>query len=583
MRKKIYLLIMMLALAITANAASVTVIPPSGALKGRSFNVIFRIQDASNLEVKSAPHISGCRELAGPITTGHQSSSMTINGKTVQQSSTVDVAWTYMAEESGNYTVSSAAFLVDGRQVTTKPVQFSVLGLPAPDPVTQMASAPSQDDVLVRILLNKSTAYEQEAIECTIKLYTQFPITEFFPTLQPNYEGFLIDEVEIRNPTINQREQVNGKTYYSAVLKKCIIFPQKSGKLTINSGEYDVTVEKLDRIAMDRWAQLFDPRSQKLKIKSNSASIEIKPLPEPRPAGFTNAVGDFRIESHLAGDKFSTGQTGSLIYTITGTGNIKYLKEPDVKFPSEFDTYDVRSKFDGGVNGSTVSGTMTFDYTFTPNTVGQYTIPGEDFVYFNPSTGEYKTMKTGAYTINVAQGEETEDVNASHLTDILPIKAEAQGGTPTYVVNTWWYWMLYFIVFIALIVTLYLYRKRIEMIHDVKGMKMARAEKTARNRLKTAQGLMSADKSEQFYASILEALFGYIGDKLSMPASQLSRENISEALSSHGADSASVNKVIELIDLCETARYTPGGTSAGQMQHVYDDTSAVIAKLESLN
>lgn len=574
---------MLCVLSVMAHAASIRVIPPGGALKGRSFNVIFRVENGSKIDVKSAPRISGCRELAGPVQVGHSGGTVIINGRTVESSSTTDIAWTYMTEESGDYTVSSAAFLVDGKQITTKPVQFSVLNSPAPDPVNVMASAPSQDDVLVRIVLNKSTAYEQEAIECTIKLYTQFPITEFFPTLQPNYEGFLIDEVEIRNPTINQREQVNGKTYYSAVLKKCIIFPQKSGKLTINSGEYDVTVEKLDRIAMDRWAQLFDPRSQKLKIKSNSASIEIKPLPEPRPAGFTNAVGDFRIESHLASDKFSTGQTGSLIYTITGTGNIKYLKEPDVKFPSEFDTYDVRSKFDGGVNGSTVSGTMTFDYTFTPNTVGQFTIPGEDFVYFNPSTGEYKTLKTGAYTLNVAQGEETGDVNTSHLTDILPINVEAQGGTPTYIVNTWWYWMLYFIVFITLIVTLYLYRKRIEMIHDVKGMKIARAEKTARNRLKIAQGLMSAGKSEQFYASILEALFGYIGDKLSMPASQLSRENISEALSSHGADTAAVNKVIELIDMCETARYTPGGSSADQMHHVYDDTSAVIAKLESLN
>ena len=152
------------------------------------------------------------------------------------------------------------------------------------------------------------------------------------PTKQPSFDGFLIQEVDVQ-PSLNEMETYNGQNYMTAVLKRCIIFPQKSGKLTINSGNYDISVVQYDNVNMGMF-QVRQPREAKIKVSSNSGSINILPLPQPQPDGFNGAVGTFDIDSRLVGNSFRTNDPATLIYTIRGTGNIKYVKEPVIDFPT---------------------------------------------------------------------------------------------------------------------------------------------------------------------------------------------------------------------------------------------------------
>ena len=172
----------------------------------------------------------------------------------------------------------------------------------------------------MRIILSKSKAYEQEAIECTIKLYTKYSISSFMSTTQPSFDGFLIEELDLKS-SLNQIENYKGQNYMTAILKKCIIFPQKSGKLTINSGKYDITVVQYERVNLGFFSDTR-PIEKKIKVSSNSATVNIDPLPLPQPDGFYGAVGKFSIDSKLQGTSFRTNEASSLIYTIKGTGNI---------------------------------------------------------------------------------------------------------------------------------------------------------------------------------------------------------------------------------------------------------------------
>lgn len=584
--------------AVVASAlaeTSFTVIPPRTVIAGNKFNVTFRLKDGDGSGLK-APEIKGCTLLYGPSTSRMQNYQW-INGQ-ASSSTTIDYSYTYRADNPGTYTIDEARITVGNRTYTTRPETFKVLPQdrtavgggrqpsPADEPGETSADIPvNANDVLVRIILNKTRAYEQEAIVCTIKLYTKHSISEFLPTTQPSFDGFLIDEVPL-NPSLNEVEHYNGQNYMTAILKQCIIFPQKSGKLTINSGKYDVTVVQYQRLG-GFWGGTR-PVERKIKTTSNSASITIDPLPQPQPEGFTGAVGRFTIDSRLNGSVFKTNEAASLLYTIKGTGNIKYVKEPVVDFPTEFEQYQPQANIDSRVTGNNVTGTMTIDYTFVPQSVGNFTIGADKFVYFNPESREYVTLSTPAYELKVSQGSAASTtVNKQGITgkntDILHIKLGDLGlsKSHTYVYTSWWYWPSYGVLTLILVGAVWLYGRNVRRNADVQGRRLARAGKVARRRLKDVRKYMAAHDADRFYASLLGAIWGYLGDKLSLPASQLTRDNIARLLEEYGAPESLTSKFIGIIDDCEMARYSPA-RSDEQISRLYDDASSAMNEMEGI-
>lgn len=581
-----------------AMAVSFTLQAPSRVAKGEKFYVTYTVTDGQGSNLK-APKIEGCKFLSGP-STSESSYYSNVNGR-AQSSSRVEYTFLYRADAVGTLQIQPASITINGKTYTTKPATISVVDAGASgnvdpaqsgsrqpvkvdDPDTQTSDrAVNANDLFVRIILNKSTAYEQEAIECTIKLFTKYSISSFLPTRQPSFDGFLVEEVDMTN-AVPQMESYNGQNYMTAVLKKCIIFPQKSGKLTINSGEYDLNVVQYDHVSMGFFT-VRDPKERKLKVSSNSASIEIKPLPEPRPAGFTNAVGQFTAETRLVGNTFKTNDPATLIYTISGKGNIKYIQEPVVDFPAEMEQYTPKSDITGEVTGATVTGKMAIDYTFVPQSVGEYTIPGGTFVYFDPSTGKYESISLPNRTLKVAKGSDAKAAGGAlkpRNTDILPLQNGAVGEAPsTLLFYSVAYWLLYPVIILITVAIILLYRRHIRRAADIVGTRLARAGKVARRRLKAAGNFMSRGKADEFYEEMLRAMWGYLSDKLMIPVSKLSRDNISAELARYGTGDDVIQSIISILDDCEMARYTPD--SGARMSEVYDRAADAIGRLESKN
>lgn len=595
---KRFILFILLAI-ITGGAAlqaqvSFTVKPPTRVYEGQRFPVTFRLTNAEGSDLKVS-QINGCTLLYGPSVSQSQSYQV-VNGK-ASSTSAVEYTYYYRADKAGSFTIPAASVVANGKHLTTKAVNFTIHSTADRDtpasqrPVdvddvdTQEAGRRvNSDDVFVRIILSKSSAYEQEAIACTIKLYTKYSISSFMPTKQPAFDGFLIQEVDLQ-PSLNQVETFNGQNYMTAILKKCIIFPQKSGKLTINSGNYDISVVQYENVNMGMF-QVRQPKEAKIKVNSNSASIDIKPLPQPQPEGFTGAVGKFNIDSRLVGNSFRTNDPATLIYTITGTGNIKYVKEPTIDFPTEFEQYTPKSDINAAVQGNDVTGSMTVEYTFVPQSVGDFKIGSDKFVYFDPQTRQYVTLTTPSYNVKVAKGvsapvttdqkdveNKNSDIRHIYLGDKMPMKEHKL------VVLESWYWILYIVLLAGTVALVGINRRNIRRNADVTGRRTAKASKVARKRLKTAETFMKSGDSEKFYEEMLRALWGYLSDKLSMPVSQLSRDNISMTLASKGYSEESADELVSVLDDCEMARYTPDSSS--RMDSVYERGVNVINKLES--
>ena len=546
------------------------------------------------------PEVSGAQRIYGP-SVSHSYSSSWVNGKS-SSSSSEEYTMIYKATSSGKIHIGAASITVGGKRVATKALTIDVLpagssanpqpqqqttpGAPTPysDPMTQSADkAVSSKDLFVRIEMSKPRVYEQQAVVCTIKLYTKYQISQFIPTIQPSFDGFLIEEIPTQ-PSLNKVETFNGERYMTAILKQCILYPQQSGQLTITSGNYDVSVVQFDTFK-SIFGTISQPVEKDLKVTSNKATINILPLPEPKPASFTGAVGRFNVTTDIKpATGLKTYSAATYRYTISGTGNIKYIKAPEVQFPDQFDVYDPKTDAHVNDGGGDMNGKVIIDYTFIPQYAGEFEIPASEFSYFDPDAGKYETITIPSRHISVAKGEgQPSNHYRMKNMDIRPIKNGDLGLKKShgYLVGNWSYWLWFLLPLLALVALLLYYRKQLKERADVRRMRSKRASKVAQRRLKAARGFASRNDRNGFYAEMLNALWGYMSDKLSIPVSELSKDNISAELEQYGIDERLRQESINLIDKCEFAQYAPE-LASDDMNAVLDEAAGIIDRLESV-
>lgn len=600
MLRKLIFTLAVLAITAVANAADVSfsVDYPRQVVQGNKFQISFSLRNAEGNGFK-APEVGGCKLLYGPSKSSSYSSQW-VNGVS-SSSSSEEYTMVYRADQAGKYTVGAATVSVGGKQYSTKPFTIEILppdrsaqqgnnrgsqSVQIDNANTQTAGKQvSSKDLFVRIILSKSNVYEQEAVVCTIKLYTKYQISQFIANIQPSYNGFLIEELPV-SPNLNEIEHVNGENYMVAELKKCILFPQQSGKLTITSGTYDVTVVQYEQFRTP-FGIMRQPVEKQLQVKSNTSSVNILPLPEPKPASFNGAVGNFTVSTEIKPQVLKTFEAATYSYIIRGSGNIKYLKSPTIGFPSQFDVYDPQNNINAKPSGSTVSGTVTIDYTFIPQFVGKYEIPGTEFTYFNPATRKYETLTTQKYDLTVAKGSgsasqapkggiEQKNRDILHIkTGDLHLKQEH-----SYAVEGFGYWLWYIIPLLLLAAVLFYYRKALKARSDMQLMRTKRANKVAQKRLRAAKQWMRAGDKNKFYAEVLTALWGYLSDKIQIPVSELNKENISAELTNYGATDEVIAAVIEVLNNCEFAQYAPE-LSGNDMESIYSAAADAMDKLEN--
>ena len=596
--KRIINIAILLLTVLTARAVSFTVEAPRQVIEGNKFNVTFVLNNGEGSSF-TAPEVSGAKLIYGP-SVSHSYSSSWVNGKS-SSSSSEEYTMIYKATATGKCHIGAASIVVGGKRMATKAFTIEVLpsgskqpsqqpqhtpGAPTPysDPMTQSADKEvSGKDLFVRIEMSKPRVYEQQAVVCTIKLYTKYQISQFMPTIQPSFDGFLIEEIPVQ-PSLNKVETLNGERYMTAILKQCILYPQQSGNLTISSGNYDVSVVQFDTFR-SIFGSISKPVEKSLKVTSNKATIHILPLPEPKPASFTGAVGKFNVTTDLKpATGLKTYSAAIYRYIISGTGNIKYIKAPEIKFPDQFDVYDPKTDVQVNDGAGDMSGRVVMDYTFIPQYAGEFEIPASEFSYFNPETGKYETVTVPARHLSVAKGEgQPSNHYRMKNMDIRPIKSGDLGLKKShgYIVDGWTYWLWFLLPLLALVALIAYYRRQLKERADVRRMRSKRASKVAQRRLKAARGFAARNDRSGFYAEMLNALWGYMSDKLSIPVSELSKDNINAELEQYGINEQLRKESMELIDKCEFAQYAPE-LASGDMNAVLDEAAGIIDRLESV-
>lgn len=575
---------------------SVEISLPRNARVGQRFTVSLTVNNPDgNVQTPKALTLNGCTFVGGPGTSTSTSVNI-INGR-MQRSETRSYTFTYVADEEGTVNVPSVTITVNGKQYSTQAGRFTVS---AGQPAQQQGGGNRQgnsprggdfeigaDELFMRVGVSAASVYEQQAVEVYIKLYSSNQQVEGLTTSAlPTFDGCLIESLGMPQTIDWRSENVGGRQMYSAVVYRALLYPQRSGTITLNGGEYTARAYRQTYV-QDFFGYRPSMESKDVKLKPRAAQLTVKALPEPKPAGFTGAVGRFKASSKLVGNTFKTNDAASIIYTIEGTGNIKFLNAPTVDFPSEFEVYEPAIDNNSHASGSNMTGTETIEYTFVPQSVGKFTIGGFDFVYFDPSTAQYVTVPVEGYEIDVKKGANVssaavggkQDIKAKN-TDIHHIKpgADNPGSDGAFLVDSTAYWLLYPILLVVCGAVIMIYIRRRNA--DPAGRKLMQAGKIARKRLNKAGKLLRAKNIDGFYTELLRAMQSYLSDKLAMPASQMSRDGISEALAARGASPELIARLHALLNDCEMARYTPQTT--GTADRSFADAREVINSIENL-
>ena len=579
---------------------------PSTVEAGGKFRVQFTVntQDVSGF---SAPDFKGFEVLYGPATSS-QSSFQIINGQT-SQSSSVIYSYVLLCNTPGTYTIGSASVQAGGKTVRTRPVQVKVLpssggsssssssrnGGASSSQSSEPASsghAISSKDLFMTATASRTNVHEQEAVLLTYKIYTLVDLTQLDGKL-PTLDGFQIQEIPLPRTKEFQLEQYNGRNYRTVVWSQYLVFPQKSGKLTIPAITYDGVVVTRNR-NIDPFEAFFNGTSgyveMKKKIVTPPIVINVSPLVN-KPAGFSGAVGKFSVSSSISSKEVDANEAITLKVKVSGSGNMKLISTPEVGFPKDFETYDAKVNDNFKISRTGLAGTKEFEYLAVPRHPGTYTVPAVKFVYFDTESRTYKTLTTEPYELKVNKGKGgsgqsvsayngQQDVQQLNLDIRFIKKGDVSFHKPgDAFFASWLFWLAYLIPAVLFGVVVAFGRKRLKMNANAALSRGRKANKVALKRLKVAKRLLDNHERESFYEEVLRALLGYVGDKFNMSQELLNKENIEQELASRDVPKEYVDAFMKVLNDCEFARYAPGDPEAN-MEQVYDSSIETISKME---
>lgn len=609
MRKLIFLLIIFVVASTNVFAdgkVSFTASAPDVVVVGDQFRLAYTVTTQKVRDFR-APSIKGFDVLMGP-TRSTFSNTQIINGA---MSSEKGITFTYilMATTEGDYSISGATITADGDQMVSNSVKIKVLPPDQSAAATSSGAATqgnsssgrtssasvSSQDLFVTATATKTTVYEQEAFLLTYKIYTRESQLQFDNVKLPDFKGFHSQEIERPSNAKWSQEHYKGRNYYTTVFRQFVLFPQQSGKLTIEPARFDASVAKAVRSA-DPFDAFFNGGSNVVEVKkvltTPAITINVNALPAGKPADFSGGVGEFTISSSINSKDVKTNDAITIKLVISGTGNLKLLSNPEVKFPEDFEVYDPKVDSQVRLTSSGLSGNRVIEYLAIPRHPGNYKIPAVTFSYFDIKSKSYKTLKTEDYEIKVEKGAGNADQVIANFTnkedlkvlgeDIRYIKLKDVALQPkgSFFYGSFTYWLFYIIPAIAFIIFFIIYRKQAAENANVAKMRTKKANKVATKRMKLAGKLLAENKKEAFYDEVLKALWGYISDKLNIPVSRLSKDNVEEKLRNHGVSDELIKEFLDALNECEFARFAPGDESQA-MDKVYSSSLAVMSKMEN--
>lgn len=568
---------------------------------GKQFRLSFTLNErGTNLRLPAGIN-DNFQILMGP-STGQSTSISTINGRTTRE---VSYSYTYIlrAKKEGSFEVRPASIEVKGKVFESNSLNIQVVKPQSKPAQPQARSSQNQntgrqsvdlgkDNLFVRVALSKSNVFRGEQIIATVKLYVNpnIPIAGFDEVNLPTYEGFYTQDIEIPQQINFTREVYKDKIYQVGILKKTVLFPQQNGKISIKPFSLGLLVQQQVK-ARSFFDDFFSThRTVKANVTSSTVNINVKDLPIA-PGNFLGGVGNFNVTSNISHENVTTNDAVTLTVKISGTGNIRLIKNPELTLPSDFEVYDPRSTDNVKTTDLGATGSKTIEYLFQPRFEGDYIIPPVQFAYFNPASGKYVTKLTPEYNLYVTKGSEEQSttvISSLRKEDVRLIGKDIRfikQGNPMLRIKgytfygTTSFYLIYLISTLLFIVIFIVYRKKAKENANIALVRNKKANSVAKKRLRAASGFMKKNNNEAFHDEILKAFLGYLSDKLGIPLADLNRESAVSKLQERKVTQGIIDDYNDVTEQCEFARYAPSGGSEARLE-LYKKAENTMSQFE---
>ena len=593
---KRYLLIIlffMLALGLQAQKVTFEAVSQKVVAVGEQFRLTYKLNKKGSQF--QAPKMAGFRVLAGP-SLGNSSNVSVVNG---QMTKTINQTYTYVlqATKEGKLNITSAKVNVGGKTYSSNALKIEVVkqGTKANNS-NQNGSGVDSKDLYISIIPNKTKVYLGEPLALTLKVYTRVDLADLQNAEFPEYKGFYSQDIKTPDNITLQRENIKGVIYNTALLDKVLLYPQKTGNLKIESAKIDAIIrKKVQRQGRRNMMNDFfggGYKQYRISLKSRPLTIRVKDLPTNKPASFSGAVGKFKVSASVDNAELDANDAFTYKIKISGSGNIKLIKEPELDFPHDFDVWEPTISNNINNTATGTKGSKTYEYVIQPRHPGQFTIPAFEFSYFDTKAKKYKTISTEPFDINVKKGDQaTAAVNTAAYSkedveligkDIRYLKTGnlhlEEKSMPFF--GTFEYWLSYLGSVILFIIIFLVRRKQIKEASDSVLVKNKKAKKEAIKRLKLANEYLKKNQNEQFYEEIIKGTQGYLSDKLNIPFSELTLDKAIEELGKREVSIELANQLKEIIQECEFARFAPSQANK-DLSQIYATSISLISDFEN--
>lgn len=539
--------------------------------------------DGDNFSIRN---FTGFKVMAGPTQTISRS---WVNGKRTYSKK---ISYILQPQKKGMVTLNQASMEFEGETYKTVPVKITV---------TEAVDAPKDPDDPTNVIdenlffvaeLSNTNPYINEPISITYKLYfsDNIRVRNYDILDTPKYNDFWSNDIPIKGYPL-QKGTFKGKPYYYYVFKKIVLYPQKSGKLTIKPYSINVFVD-VPTNRRDIFGQRLFRQAEKA-VTAGSRNINVKALPiEGKPESFTGAVGDFDFKVSVSRNDIKASESLQAKVEVSGTGNLKLFNLPKLAVPSSLEAYDPErdEKVATGLRG--MRGKVTENYTLVPQYRGKYPIPALGFSYFDPSTKSYRTINSSEIVVNVLDGplsnantannntvagsnKQSISLNADQFRS-FKLKADLKPIQTVDFFRSTLFYSLLLAPLLLIPLAMFTKKKKEKIDSDVLGSKMRKANKLARKYLATAK--KNLGDQEAFYISLERALHNYLKAKLHIETSDFSKDKIIALLNGKGVKADATDGFIKLLEACEFARYTPASIDA--MKQDYEKAVATISAID---
>ena len=534
-------------------------------------------QDGDNFR---PPSFDGFTVVGGP--------NQAVSNRWINGDRTYSKTYSYYLQPNsrGRKTIAQAEITVDDKIYKTTPVDVEVTAAVEKPTDGDDSELIASDNLHLVAEVSDATPYLNEGITVVYKLYVspRISVSNFREVDSPKFSDFWSQNIEIRELRPENGEY-QGEPYRYVVLKKAVLYPQKTGELELEPLTLSVSVD----VPSDR-RDIFGSRIYKTINKTVAAgtrTIDVKPLPDGKPAGFTGAVGKFSMDVSTTKEKLKASESLEAKVEIRGNGNLNLFELPALEVPSSLEMYSPEriENVTTTLNGK--QGSIIDNYTIVPTRKGQYPIKPLNFSYFDPQSETYKSLSSQEMVIEVEEGPATggnvvagnnrQSVNLPSeqfrfiktSTNLKPLDQQA-------FFRSWTFWGSLFLPFAAIPLFILFGKRRDAKAADVTGNRRKKADRLARKYLSEAKKNLGDQQS--FYESLERAMHNYLKAKLHIQTAEMSKERISEILREKNVADETSTEFIEVLKSCEFARYTPASNTA---QHEdYEKAVKVISKLD---